>query len=443
MAHWCDWEDQQEQRVVTSRGRGGRWVKRVTIVLSVAVALTLGEITYLSGRLPDEYVTPPGQPLSLSQGYITAAPVAEKREHSIATTVPMQQNQLTGMVIPQEEEMIALRLFGKFPIKQVTVRQQEPPELIVSGEAFGLKMFAAGTIVVGFAEVETADGTSYPGREAGLKEGDVILSVGSTTIKNNEQVGELIAKSQGNPVSLTIEREGERQTLSLQPAKNAATGVYQGGIWVRDSAAGIGTISFVDPKTGGFAGLGHPICDIDTGKMLPVGSGEICEVEIEHIKKGEAGNPGELVGVFRDGEPLGMIQQNDPTGLYGTLFGISGSPHQKTYPLAFKQEVRTGPAQILCRLEGDLEPYLYDVSIVSINQSPDAEIKNLVVKVTDERLLEQTGGIVQGMSGTPIIQNEKLIGAVTHVFVNNATKGYGIFAENMYHHLQQLEQACS
>lgn len=415
-------------------------VKRVTIGLSVAVLTVFGQIAYLNGRLPDEYCNAPGETLRLSQGYITASPVIIEGDPSVAATATAgNRDGVGGMVLPPEEEMISLRLFGALPIKQVSLKEVDAPDLIVSGEAFGLKMFAAGTIVVGFSEIETEDGTIYPGREAGIKEGDLIITVGEKEIKNNEQVGELISASKGKPLSLTIEREGKRMDLTLKPAKSVLDGGYKGGLWVRDSAAGIGTISFVDPKTGGFAGLGHPICDIDTGKILPVGSGEICEVEIQHIKKGEAGNPGELVGVFRDGEPIGMIQKNDQTGLYGTLFGISGSPHQKTYPLAFKQEVRTGPAQIICRLEGDHAPHAYDVSIVSINQAADAEIKNLVVKVTDERLLERTGGIVQGMSGTPIIQNDKLVGAITHVFVNNAAKGYGIFAENMYHHLQQIE----
>lgn len=396
-------------------------IKRMTIGLGIVLTAMLIQIAYFSFMLPDRYYTEVGKSLTLPQAYLSTS---------------YQSFGWSAVSRTDGERNVSINLLGIIPIKQASVKNIEPPQLIASGHPFGLKMFTSGAMVIGFSDIETKEGNLSPGQDAGIREGDLILSVNKKKISRNEEVGLIIEKSEGQPVSVELERDGEIHQVTLMPVRSSQDETYKGGIWVRDSAAGIGTISFIDPKTGVFAGLGHPICDVDTGTILPVGSGEVCEVSINNIQKGSAGNPGELIGVFTTGDPIGIIHQNNHTGIYGTLFGSFSE--NKTYPMAFKQDVKVGPASIICCLQNG-EPKEYAAQITSINYSEETQIKNMVVKITDPAMLALTGGIVQGMSGTPIIQNGKFVGAITHVFVNNSSKGYGIFAETMYQQALQIQ----
>lgn len=328
-----------------------------------------------------------------------------------------------------------IRLWGMIPVKSVSVEAADRAQLIPSGNTFGVKMFTKGAVVIGMSSIPTAQGNICPGKESGIQEGDIILSVNKKEIARNEEVALIIENCNGKPLLFEVQRGEETKTITLNPVLSSADNRYKSGIWIRDSAAGIGTITYVDPKNNVFAGLGHAICDVDTGEILPVDSGEICDVSIHNINKGKSGTPGELLGVFSSDIAIGNIVYNNNTGIYGQLFQ---SYNGKSYPMAFKQEVETGPAVILCSLN-DGESKEYDIKITSVDYNEKNQVKNMTIQVTDSELLELTGGIVQGMSGTPILQNGKLVGAVTHVFVNDPEKGYGIFAENMYQYSKSIE----
>lgn len=389
-------------------------IHKITAALTCLSIALFAEIAYLDEFLPDRYHTEDSAAFSLAQQYLSTSHTG---------------GNASAVSGASGAQSVSVDLFGLIPIKTVSVSQTEAPNLIASGDTFGVKMFTAGAIIVGFADVEGENGKSCPGKEAGLKTGDIILSVNHKKISYNEEVALIIKESGGQPVVIEAERDGKKMDFTVSPIKSKSDGSYKGGIWVRDSAAGIGTITFINPETGVFGGLGHAICDVDTGQIMPVGSGEVCDVTINSIKKGSSGNPGELMGVFTTGESIGTINTNNETGIYGSLFQKDFS--EKTYPMAFQQEVKKGKATILCNFQGNT-PVEYEIEITDIDYREENKVKNMVIKVTDPDLISLSGGIVQGMSGTPIIQNGKLVGAVTHVFVNDPTSGYGIFAENMY-----------
>ena len=228
---------------------------------------------------------------------------------------------------------------------------------------------------------------------------------------------------------MQINRDGREITFELTPVFSEYSRTYQVGMWVRDSTAGIGTMTFYEPSSGAFGGLGHPICDIDTGSVIPISSGEIVDVKINNVKKGYEGVPGELQGSFISGDAIGILNKNNKYGVFGSL--LIKPDTSKAIPMGLKQDVRVGEATILTTVDGTI-PKEYSISIEKIDYRNNDTAKNMVIKITDKELLEKTGGIVQGMSGSPIIQDGKLVGAVTHVFVNDPSKGYGVFTENMY-----------
>lgn len=319
------------------------------------------------------------------------------------------------------------KLLGILPLKEVSVTVSDEKIVTVCGTPFGVKMFTDGVLVVDFSEIETENGRRCPASESGLLEGDLIKAINKTDVFRNEDVAEIIEKSEGKELSFSVLRNGKAMEISLIPEMLKDQSGYKAGFWVRDSSAGIGTLTFYDPEDLSFAGLGHAVCDIDTGTVLPFSSGEIVPAAITKIKKGVSGAPGELGGAFIGKDDLGTVKINNETGLYGTLeYTIEGIE----MPVAHKQDIYEGSAVILSTVEGT-EAEEYDILIEKITLSDDSLTKNMVIKVVDEELIEATGGIVQGMSGSPIIQDGKLIGAVTHVLVNDPTKGYGIFAENM------------
>ena len=315
-----------------------------------------------------------------------------------------------------------LMLFDTFPIKDVTASAVTRPELVPCGQPFGIKLMTHGVTVIGLEDINI----SCPASERGIRVGDVITGINGQTVTTNKRVSELIGSTKGQPCSVCFSRGGRERTATLTPVYSGGT--YKAGMWVRDSSAGIGTLTFYDPSTRAFAGLGHPICDADTKLPLPISHGTVGEVKINGCTKSEHGEPGQLLGEFLSSEAVGSITANIDEGVYGKL---DESPNGGgEIPLAFKQELRTGAAEILSTISGT-KPERYSIEIESIDLS-DGAAHDMVVHVTDGRLLEEAGGIVQGMSGSPIIQDGRLAGAVTHVFVDDPTRGYAIFAEDMY-----------
>lgn len=310
----------------------------------------------------------------------------------------------------------------------------EAESLIPVGHTIGIKLFAEGVVVIGLAEVKTAQGTVTPAAACGLRVGDVIEEANGAEVASSEQFAALLQS--GGTVDLGISRDGESLTLTAQPVLGE-DGAYRLGAWIRDSMAGIGTVTFYDPATGTFGALGHGVTDSDTGMLLPLGDGAVMDATVKAVKRGNAGEPGELKGSFNLTEDMGVLYANTDRGVFGTMDGC-GLADGDPVPVAQPGEVHAGAAVILSNVKGDAVE-AYDIEITRVLGSADTQ--NLLLQVTDDRLIEATGGIVQGMSGSPILQDGKLVGAVTHVMINDPQKGYGILIENMLDAADAGEQA--
>ena len=305
--------------------------------------------------------------------------------------------------------------------------------LVPVGHTVGIKLFAEGVVVIGLAEVDTASGVLTPGADCGLQVGDVIEAANGKPVDSSEQFASLLQC--GGVVKLDVSRDGEDLTLAARPVLGD-DGTYRLGAWIRDSMAGIGTVTFYDPVTGTFGALGHGITDTDTGMLMPLGDGAVMDATVKAVKRGSAGAPGELKGNFDLTRDTGQLYANTDRGVFGVLENAEYT-QADAVPVARTGEVREGAATILANVAGDgVEEYRIRIAKVL----DGSQVQNLLLQVTDERLIERTGGIVQGMSGSPILQNGKIVGAVTHVMVNEPTKGYGILIENMLAEAGQAEK---
>ncbi|MCX7710373.1 MAG: SpoIVB peptidase [Clostridia bacterium] len=337
---------------------------------------------------------------------------------------------------------LKIKIFGLLPLKTMRVDVVPNKRIVACGNTIGVKLKVNGVLVIGLSDVETEDGKSLlPARDGGLRPGDLIVEVDNQKLESIDDLVRMVEKSNGKQLKLKYKRGGSLIEASVYPVKAMDDKKYHLGVWVRDSTAGIGTLTFYDPENKRFGALGHGITDIDTGALMPIESGEILESNILAIKKGRQGSPGELKGVFvEDRNKLGIINRNSDFGIYGKLNedSLSRIPN-KTYPIALHNQVKEGPATILANIDGKtVEEYSVEIQKVSkqnINSS-----KGMIIRITDPRLLDTTGGIVQGMSGSPIIQNDRVVGAVTHVLVNDPTRGYGIFIEWMVQNTMEENQ---
>ena len=328
---------------------------------------------------------------------------------------------------PSGEVAAQVKLWGALSVKNVRVRYYEKGSLIPGGNAFGVKLSTKGLLVTGTESFLSRGERVEPAASAGIGQGDRILSIDGVRLEKSSQLVRLVEKSEGAPMEFVLFRDGKETSVRLTPRLCDEEGKYRAGLWVKDSTAGIGTLTYIDPESLRFAGLGHGITDPSGKEIAPMASGEVWQVKIDGIEKGKAGDPGELKGSFV-GKKIGELVQNTLTGVYGSL---SEKPQELSEPLpiALKGELTAGAATIRCTLdESGVKEYAVEIERI---HSPDTPTKNFVIRVTDPELLERTGGIVQGMSGSPIIQDGKLVGAVTHVLVNDPTRGYGIFLENM------------
>ena len=302
--------------------------------------------------------------------------------------------------------------------------------VIPMGRAVGIKLFSDGVMVVGLADVETEKGTANPAKTCGLREGDIITHLNREEVDSIEEVQAILQETGGEAMSIRAKRGEEEVQMTVQAVQCSTDGRYKLGAWIRDSMAGIGTITFYDPTSGVFGALGHGISDTDTAKLMPLQSGSIMFAEVSGVQKGAVGAPGQLRGAFQVEQDMGELYANTSSGIFGTWTGAELETGMEPIPVAQRSEVCTGKAVIRSNVAGT-EIREYEVEIVRLYPDSGGEHRDLMLKVTDEALLKETGGIVQGMSGSPIIQNGKLVGAVTHVLVNDPTQGYGILAENM------------
>ncbi len=303
--------------------------------------------------------------------------------------------------------------------------------LVVGGKCVGVTLSTNGVLVTDISDVANEKGKHLsPARDAGLKPGDLIQSFNNKKTMTVPELNSAIKASDGKAVSLEFIRDGCLHEVLITPCVSQTDQSLKIGAWVKDAASGIGTITYYDPQTNEFAALGHGICDTDTGEALSISTGNIYASSIISVNKGEKGIPGELSGVFEeDGPTLGEISKNLPSGIFGKA-NKNFLSSENTMPVASRKEITTGKAQILSNIEGQ-KTESFDIEILRIVPNKISVNKGMIIKITDKNLLDKTGGIVRGMSGSPIIQNGKIVGAVTHVFVNDPTRGYGIFIENM------------
>lgn len=321
------------------------------------------------------------------------------------------------------------RLFGIIPVKDVTVNIVDDTQVIPCGVPIGIYVRTKGVLVVDIGEIELEGGSVQSPAKHILKPGDYIMAVNKAPISEKEELIEAVNSSGGSEIILSIIRDGEYMDCTIQPVSYGAE--YRIGVWVRDDMAGIGTLTYVE-EDGTFGALGHSISDTDTESMVEMNSGKAYLVEIISIIKGEKGNPGELVGQIKydESNEIGTIEENQANGIFGTLDALPDElSDAEPMSVGYKQDIETGPAQILVQLDGDLQ--YYDIEIESVDMNASETNKSIRFHVTDPELIEKTGGIVQGLSGSPIIQNGKIIGGVTHVFVSDPLEGYGIFIEDM------------
>ncbi len=332
---------------------------------------------------------------------------------------------------------LKMRMFGFIPVKTVEINVVANKMVAACGNTVGVKIKINGILVIGMSDVEDINGNkSIPAKQCGIRPGDLIMRVNKVEMRNIGDLTSQMDKSNGKKIEITYKRGNELNNVEVKPVMSVDDNKYHLGLWVRDSTAGIGTLTFYDPETKCFGALGHGITDIDTGSLITVQKGDILESNILAIKRGKQGSPGELKGVFvEDSNRLGEISNNCEYGIYGVLNdGTLDKIPDRMYPIALRTQVREGPATILSNIEGNTVGE-YSIEIQKVSRQRLNSAKGMVIKVTDKKLLDLSGGIVQGMSGSPIIQDGRIIGAVTHVLVNDPTRGYGIFIEKMMQNL--------
>lgn len=325
--------------------------------------------------------------------------------------------------INQFENKIKITTASLFPVVKI----------IPGGEPIGVRLNVDGVFVVGFSDVETNTRKKQsPAVLNGIEIGDSILEVDKHKLESSRQLSNIVNKSSGRKLNFKIKRKNKIIDLNFKAIQSNSNNEYKIGLWVRDSTAGVGTLTYYDPLTCKFGALGHPINDIDTGTLLPIKDGKIYSAKIISIEYGERGKPGELKGMFSDEDEIGVLEKNTTEGIYGKINKSYGSNNlnNKPMPIARQSEIKEGAAKILTSINGSSVKE-YNIDIVKLNKQSKPNSKGMILRITDKELLDKTGGIVQGMSGSPIIQNGKIIGAVTHVFVNNPRMGYGIYIEWM------------
>ena len=394
-----------------------RFFKALSVLLLLLSTMIYSTVFYGCENLPDEISISENEKLCF--GSIFYAEKGESVKSALAGSSATEY----------ESKITALKII---PVKDIKINVTKRKYVAVGGEVFGIKLYTKGVIVISIDSVTVKDGSADPAVAAGLKCGDIITHINGVEATGSQQMTDAIEQSNGNQLELTVDRNGEILKLMLKPVMSV-NGKYKAGLWVRDSSAGIGTTTFYDDSTGMFAGLGHGVCDVDTGKIMPLNNGEAVRARVNGFYKSSAGNPGELCGVFSD-VVLGSLRVNHDMGVYGELLRPSGA---KVIPVALESEIKLGKAQMITTID-DSGPQYYDIEITKIYPSSDLSGRNMIIKVTDPVLLEKTGGIVQGMSGSPIVQNSMLVGAVTHVFVNSPDQGYAIFAGRMIDTMESL-----
>lgn len=331
--------------------------------------------------------------------------------------------------------LLSIIIIGQFvPQNESTVTAPVVAEkvLVPGGQSVGVKMDVKGVLIVGLEEIEGKNGEKVnPGLLSGLQIGDIIMEINGTEVYRADEVQELVNEIK-DTIKLKVKRNTDIVNISINPVESGEDGLYKLGVWVKDKSAGIGTLTYYDPSDSTFGALGHGIVDPETNSILSVDTGVLLESKVEDVREGKSGEPGEIKGIFyHSSDPLGSLEKNSSFGVFGLAYHPIENPiYSKPIAVGTREQVELGKAYMLTTLSNN-EIKRFEIEIEKIENQDSSSGKNMVIKVTDEELLKESGGIVQGMSGSPIIQNDRIIGAVTHVFVNDPQRGYGIFIENM------------
>ena len=404
-----------------------KFVKILSVFLFLLCSGIFASVYAMSVSVDQSYKLNRGEELRID----TAMPVT-----AVYNGVKMSQSNDKHLVGDSFE--VDLKIFGLIPFSTVNVEIVDDMYVSVLGNPFGMKIYTDGVLVIEATDVNTANDKVNPAVSAGIKVGDYIKTVNGQTVTCNEELSQFVTDSGGKALQIEAVRDGKSFNCSVVPVMDSESGIYRIGVWVRDSSAGIGTLTFYSPSNDVVCGLGHGICDADTETLLSIEQGELVEANIVDVEKGSAGNPGALKGKFTY-DSIADISLNCEQGVYGIANQEINAVNLTE--IALKQEVQNGEAQILCTVNGD-EPRLYSCEIKKTGES-NSKTQNLVVTVTDRELINATGGIVQGMSGSPILQDGKLVGALTHVLVSDSLTGYGIYAENMLEVAQSVGDGAS
>lgn len=417
-----------------------RIYKRCLCAALLCASIILGGTAYyhLYSKVPSVLRIKAGEEQLLDLGLPLTGEVisvSEQGESNIpAGAVTIDLSQAVSLKMGETNNyLMKVKIFGILPFKDVGIQVIGEKELTPVGIPVGIYVKADGLLVIGVGEFAGEDGVTRSPAKYILKSGDYIKELNGEAVTNRNDFITRIEEGDGSPVKLLVKRGEEELELEVQPEK-CQSGEYKLGIWIRDNAQGVGTMTYVDAN-GNFGALGHGITDVDTSTLMEVEDGTLYQTQIISIRRGEDGNPGEMTGmiVYNEDRVLGDIDYNGEEGIFGVCNGKAlAMVTEEALPIGLKQEIEIGPAQILCTVDGS--PAYYDVQITAVHMDHDNVNRGIELQVTDPELIALTGGIVQGMSGAPIIQNGKFIGAVTHVLVNDATRGYGIFIENMLEH---------
>lgn len=400
-------------------------------LLKIFLLLVLLLISYIYaiviGYIPDRIVLFEGEEIDLPSIFgLSFRDNSNEELVEVSSTTSQKISEEIGV------SKMQVSLFNNFFVKSVDVDVLPRTTVIPVGNLAGVKLYTNGVLVVGMSEIQGDDNRMYkPYEETGIEEGDTIVAINDSTIHSTEDLIQCVNMSSGNELEIEYVRDNRTMQCSMTPVKTADE-QYKLGLWVRDSAAGVGTVTFYEPSTKSFAALGHGIVDIDTEQLINISSGEFVTTKILNIQKGEKGEPGRIQGTIDNQQNIGVISKNTRFGIYGVVDNVLALNlnNSKELEVALRDEIQTGKAKILCTLEnGKTEEY--EIEIEEIYKDNNYDNKSMKIKVTDNRLIEKTGGIIQGMSGSPIIQNNKFVGAITHVLVNNPQEGYAVFGDIM------------
>jgi stage IV sporulation protein B len=403
-----------------------------TLIITV---LCLTNVLFTMYSFPDQINVIQGQSRKLPESKIFSLELNEDYKDCIN----LNKNNIVSSFLlldgaSQGKAKASLMLLGVLPVKEVTLNIIPDIKVVPSGEAIGVKIESKGVLIVGLSSITDAKGRKCsPAADVGFEVGDKIMNIDGNQVEKERDIVDYLNNRQNKDekIKVIVDREGNKHDFSVKPVKCEEDNIYRIGLWVRDNIAGVGTMTFYDPDSKVFGALGHGITDIDSGVLVDINSGSILKSKIASIQKARKTVPGELVGIFYDNDDsYGIIEKNTSFGIYGKLNNKYKTNRAKPLSIGLNSQIKEGSAKIMTTIEGN-KVEEFDIEIQKVMRQKSSESKSMIIKVTDKKLIEKTGGIVQGMSGSPIIQDGKLIGCVTHVLVNDPTRGFGISIEWM------------